>query len=536
MDGDSCRGRVKYSHLVRHSHLRAPVYDGLWITCVLAPALPTRPALPVAMPSSRAPSDDERLSSAETGLAGEGYGAQLRPEYGHYETACFDAAELKRNLGIDPGQHCWVEIASDKHQHLYDLTVKHVGKHCRISGVNGAGSFTPTIKAWDEDLDDDSARRLALPFLSNLYPGGSAGALPAPGKQAKVVTLSAGLGLSEVDFFSKSGEACVIKCLNARRGPVVGTNYKARMWETMVLFLEGRENSETLAHFIESILNNDNEPRPNQYKIFRYCIDIGHWKCAATKTSRTIDSVVLPASTKDKIIQDLDAFSNKEACDFYTSHGIPYKRSYLFYGVPGAGKTSLLTALAGKYHRNLCLLQPTDPRFTDHTLSEAVREAPPNSIMVLEDVDALFGRDREASNGKTPLTFSGLLNALDGIGNPDGQVFVLTTNHRDRLDPALIRNGRVDMHVEFSHATPEQMEMIFRQFYPAEAPEVVVQFRKATLAVLGDKKVNMAALQHFFIRMMRKSASEAIACVSSIVDDLNEKQVEAQGRSDNLYL
>ncbi len=309
------------------------------------------------MPSSSAASDDDRLSTAETGLVGEGHGAQPGPEHMRYETACFDAAELKRNFGIDPGQHCWVEIASDKHQHLYDLTVKHVGKHCR-SGSNGTGSFTPTIKSWDEELDDDS-RRLALPFLGNLQRG--EGALPSTGKQAKVVTLSAGLGLSEVNFVSKSGETCVIKCLNARRGPVVGTNYKAVTWETMVLFLEGRENRETLAHFIESILNTDNEPRPYQCKIFRYCIDMGRWKCVATKTSRTIDSVVLPASTKDKIIQDLDAFSNKEACEFYTSHGIPYKRSYLFYGVPGAGKTSLLTALAGKYHRNLCLLQPTDP-------------------------------------------------------------------------------------------------------------------------------------------------------------------------------
>ena len=78
-------------------------------------------------------------------------------------------------------------------------------------------------------------------------------------------------------------------------------------------------------------------------------------------------SVVLASSTKDKIIADLDVFLTKESCDFYTSHGIPYKRSYLFYGVPGAGKTSLLTALAGKYGRNLCILQPTDPRRNSQT-------------------------------------------------------------------------------------------------------------------------------------------------------------------------
>ncbi|KAJ1465255.1 hypothetical protein T484DRAFT_1648427, partial [Baffinella frigidus] len=69
---------------------------------------------------------------------------------------------------------------------------------------------------------------------------------------------------------------------------------------------------------------------------------------------------------------------------FYTSHGIPYKRAYLFHGVPGAGKTSFLQALAGKYRRNLCILQPTDPKFTDEKLQTAVQDAPNRSIIVLE--------------------------------------------------------------------------------------------------------------------------------------------------------
>merc|ERR1719478_1026142 len=123
------------------------------------------------------------------------------------------------------------------------------------------------------------------------------------------------------------------------------------------------------------------------------------------------------------------------------SHGIPYKRSYLFYGAPGAGKTSLLTAIAGKYNRNLCILQPTDPRFTDDDLAEAIREAPAKSIIVLEDVDALFDKNREAKTTKMTISFSGLLNALDGIGNPDGQIFVLTTNFREHLDAALFATG-----------------------------------------------------------------------------------------------
>ena len=138
------------------------------------------------MSGSTVSSDDERLSSVETALAGEGRGAQQQAQ-GPYETACFDAAELKRNFGIDPGQHCWVEIASDRQKHLYDLTVQHVGKHCRVSGSNGTGSFTPTIKSWDEDIDEDSARRIALPYPGGRFPGTDAA--QSKQKRSKVVTL-----------------------------------------------------------------------------------------------------------------------------------------------------------------------------------------------------------------------------------------------------------------------------------------------------------------------------------------------------------
>ena len=130
------------------------------------------------------------------------------------------------------------------------------------------------------------------------------------------------------------------------------------------------------------------------------------------------------------MVGDLSSFLSKESFQFYNKHGIPYKRSYLFYGVPGAGKTSLLTAIAGKFKRNLCIMQPTDPRVTDDSLAEAIKEAPSRSIIVLEDVDALFGKNRDTKNPKMNISFSGLLNALDGVSNPDGQVFVLTTNFR----------------------------------------------------------------------------------------------------------
>eukprot|EP00488_Nonionellina_sp_1-RS-2012_P001609 TRINITY_DN2620_c0_g1_i1.p1 TRINITY_DN2620_c0_g1~~TRINITY_DN2620_c0_g1_i1.p1 ORF type:complete len:160 (-),score=45.83 TRINITY_DN2620_c0_g1_i1:30-509(-) len=156
-----------------------------------------------------------------------------------------------------------------------------------------------------------------------------------------------------------------------------------------------------------------------------------------------------------------ERFLDEKSIKWYFKHGIPYKRSYLFYGVPGSGKTSLIQALAAKYDRNLCFLQPTHPKMTDQAFKTCISSAPGNSLIVLEDIDALFNADRSKKDTSVPLTFSGLLNGLDGVGNPDGQIFVMTTNYVDRLDSALVRSGRVDLHIEFPLGTDEQLKKMF---------------------------------------------------------------------------
>lgn len=70
------------------------------------------------------------------------------------------------------------------------------------------------------------------------------------------------------------------------------------------------------------------------------------------------------------------------------------------------------------------------------------------------------------------VTFSGLLNALDGVAAQEGRMLCLTTNHVDRLDQALIRPGRVDVRVSFGKATQSQARELFIKFYPHAAPTI----------------------------------------------------------------
>merc|ERR1711953_770485 len=161
----------------------------------------------------------------------------------------------------------------------------------------------------------------------------------------------------------------------------------------------------------------------------------------------------------------------------------------------------------------VCFLQPNNPKFTDDMFKSCLQKAPEKSIIVLEDIDALFN-NRHSMNRSCPLTFTGLLNGLDGIGNAVGQLFVLSTNHLERLDPALIRSGRVDRKFEFSYCTDEALQLMFQRFYPETklADDFVKAVRAKTSAVTA------ADLQQAFIANMENSDKELLEYMDTEFD------------------
>merc|ERR1711994_690401 len=248
------------------------------------------------------------------------------------------------------------------------------------------------------------------------------------------------------------------------------------------------------------ITKNESKSDSLFFKIYRYDLCRGYWRMAGKKIARDINTIILPTKTWNNIIGDFARFLDEKSISWYFKHGIPYKRSYLFYGVPGSGKTSLIQALAAKYDRNLAFVQPSHPKMTDESFKSCIQSAPANSLIVLEDIDALFNKDRSKKVHSCPLSFSGLLNGLDGVGNPDGQIFIMTTNFVDRLDSALIRSGRVDLHVEFPLATDEQLRKMFLLFYPEE--EKLAQLFCEKVRESFKNGISMAAVQQHFIQNM----------------------------------
>ncbi|KAK3394483.1 BCS1 N terminal-domain-containing protein [Podospora didyma] len=184
------------------------------------------------------------------------------------------------------------------------------------------------------------------------------------------------------------------------------------------------------------------------------------------RLKRPLGSVILDEGVKERIVGDVREFL--AAQQWYTNRGVPYRRGYLLYGPPGTGKTSFIQALAGELDYSVAMINLSEVGMTDDLLAQLLTQLPEKSILLLEDVDAALAnrreRDTDGYSGRT-VTASGLLNALDGLAAGEDRIAFLTTNHIDRLDPALIRPGRVDMMVRIGEATRYQAAEMWDRYY-----------------------------------------------------------------------
>jgi SpoVK/Ycf46/Vps4 family AAA+-type ATPase len=214
----------------------------------------------------------------------------------------------------------------------------------------------------------------------------------------------------------------------------------------------------------------------------------GHWTQSAQVLPRSPRSVVIAPGQMTTIIDDAKRFIASR--EWYLQRGLPYRRGYLLHGKPGMGKSSTVMALASALKCNIYVLNLQGMRGSLEALCQAV---PVSAILLIEDIDVAFASrnaatSTEAADGTKAIlgslfgnaavsspTMSQLLNALDGVGAGEGRLFVATTNYPDRIDPALMRTGRIDVKVSYEAATREQTMRYFVNFYKhSDAPAVQI--------------------------------------------------------------
>lgn len=181
-----------------------------------------------------------------------------------------------------------------------------------------------------------------------------------------------------------------------------------------------------------------------------------HWSLAdlAEPPRLALDTLSLRPELTDAADRVRAWIESKDWCE---ERGIPWRLGLALTGRPGTGKTSLARALAVEHNLPVHVfdIAALDNYTMRSSWSRMLEEAP--CMALIEDIDAVFrGRERSDGaerppgwgSGASPLTYDCLLNCISGIDRADGVLLVVTSNHAEHIDPAMMRRGRLDLHVE----------------------------------------------------------------------------------------
>ncbi|KAN0016028.1 hypothetical protein ACTFIU_005980 [Dictyostelium citrinum] len=328
----------------------------------------------------------------------------------------------------------------------------------------------------------------------------------------------------------------VIKVERSREKNVIDMN-SGNLWESITLTTLGT-GRQVFQNLIEEAKEMALEKEEGKTLIYT-SMGTDWRRFGHPRRKRPISSVILDKGKSELLIQDVKKFLNNS--DWYNDRGIPYRRGYLLYGPPGTGKSSFITALAGELQLSICILNLAGKSVSDTSLNQLLATAPQRSIILLEDIDSAIQtgthdlpKSGNANNntssissgglqyqgyygspsvgsGGSALTFSGLLNALDGVAASEGRILFMTTNHLEKLDKVLIRPGRVDLQIEIGLCSPYQMEQMFLKFYPTQ-----FDLAKQFVEKLENYKFSPAQLQAYFMTYSNNSI-DAINNINELI-------------------
>jgi len=261
-----------------------------------------------------------------------------------------------------------------------------------------------------------------------------------------------------------------------------------------------------------------------------------------------------PAKKKE-IIDDLNMFKNSK--EYYNRIGKPWKRGYLLYGPPGSGKSTMVAAMANYLHYDVYDFELTSVK-TNTELRKLLIEIKSKSIIVFEDIDCSLDLTGARNKKKAPaaeddkkdgaaaaaakaagdknkdtsskVTLSGLLNFIDGLWSACGgeRIIVFTTNHVRKLDPALIRRGRMDKHIEMSYCGFEAFKFLAKTYLDVDA--------HALFGAVGEllREVEMTpadVAENLTPKSLEDNPDTCLAALVKALEEAKEKK-EASGGND----
>ena len=268
------------------------------------------------------------------------------------------------------------------------------------------------------------------------------------------------------------------------------------------------------------------------------------WSHVIFEHPASFNTLAMDPKKKQEIINDLIKFTKGK--EYYAKIGKAWKRGYLLYGPPGTGKSTMISAMANFLDYDVYDLELTVVK--DNTeLRKLLIDTSNKSIIVIEDIDCsldLTGqrkkekeKDEDEEQSKDPVrkmaaeeeknknkvTLSGLLNFIDGIWSACGaeRIIVFTTNYVDKLDPALIRRGRMDKHIELSYCCFEAFKVLARNYLDVESHDLFPKIER----LLGETDMTPADVAEYL--MPKSDTEDADECLKNLVEALEKTKEDA---------
>uniref|UniRef100_A0A0D9WWG5 AAA+ ATPase domain-containing protein n=1 Tax=Leersia perrieri TaxID=77586 RepID=A0A0D9WWG5_9ORYZ len=289
-----------------------------------------------------------------------------------------------------------------------------------------------------------------------------------------------------------------------------------------------RSGREILFHNRHRRLYTNNK---NPFRVYRK-----PWSYINFDHPTTFDTLAMEPEKKKEIMDDLDVFRrNKE---FYRRAGKPWKRGYLLYGPPGTGKSTMIAAMANYLDYDIYDVELTIVD-DNNDLRKLLIETTSKSIIVIEDIDCSLNitGDRAATQrpsygrrgDNSTLTLSGLLNFIDGLCSATGgeRIVLFTTNHVSKLDPALIRRGRMDMHIEMSYCRAAAFRTLAKNYLGIDAHHMFDEIDE----ILNNNNITPADVAESLMAAKRSSSGDDMtSCLKILIDEL-KKRIEEDAKA-----
>ncbi|KAH0467515.1 hypothetical protein IEQ34_004753 [Dendrobium chrysotoxum] len=272
------------------------------------------------------------------------------------------------------------------------------------------------------------------------------------------------------------------------------------------------------------------------------------WSHVHFEHPATFETIAMDPQKKQDIVDDLIAFSRGK--EFYSRIGKPWKRGYLLYGPPGTGKSTMIAAMANLLDYDVYDLELTAVK-NNSALRKLLLEISGKAIIVLEDIDCsldLSGKrkkEKEKSeeeekkigseeNTESKVTLSGLLNFIDGLWSACGgeRLVVFTTNYVEKLDPALIRRGRMDRHIELSYCDFEGFKILARNYLGIKEHALFEKIQR----LMEERNITPADVaENLMPKKVTEVAGSVEVCLTNLIQALMESKLKsAKGEEEML--